>query len=163
MRKLIIALVLATALAGAAVSSGAVPRAGVRFTGTTSAKSVNDFGDSITFVTGAKSLRSLSFGTLGCFGFGSFPVGVDPYATSLAQLRASVLFTAKGTFSAKDLSPSWNGGDPGTKLYVTLSGQFTSPTKVTGTIVISEKTANGGTCGPSKMTFSATPGSGSTS
>jgi hypothetical protein len=160
-RKLIIALALTTALAGAAVSSGAVPRAGVRFTGTTSAKEVNGFGDSITFLTGAKSLKSLSFGTLGCFGYGSFPVGVDAYAISLAQLRASVLFTAKGTFDAKNLQPSWNGGDPGTKLFVNLTGAFTSPTAISGTITYSEKTSNGGTCGPSKMKFSAKPGSSS--
>lgn len=162
MRKLTIALALTTALAGAAVSSGAVPRAGVRFTGPTSAKVVNGFGDSITFLTGAKSLKRVTFGELGCFGYGSYPVGVDPYSTALAQLRTSVLFTKTGTFSAKNLVASWNGGDPGTKLYVTLTGQFTSPTAASGTISISEKTSNGGTCGPSKMKFTAKPGSGST-
>ena len=158
MRKVIIALALATALVAVAAASAALPHAGTRFNGTTSAKSVNGFGDDMTFLAGARSLKAFSFGTLGCFGYGSFPVGVDPYADSLAQFRTSIPVTAKGTFAVKSVVVSWNGGDAGTKLKVSVTGAFTSATSVKGTIAVVETAANGGSCGPSKMTFTAAPG-----
>ncbi|HZO98119.1 MAG TPA: hypothetical protein VFB42_12180 [Gaiellaceae bacterium] len=159
MRKLTIALALATMLtAAAAAASGALPRAGVRFTGLTSAKKVNGFQDTVTFVTGTRSLRRFSFGTLGCFGYGTFPVGVDPYATSLAQLK-TVPLTPKGTFSVKSAAASYNAGDPGGKLLVTVTGRFSSARSATGTISVVETAGNGGSCGPVKMTFTAKQGS----
>jgi hypothetical protein len=157
-RKLTIALALTTLVtASASAAVAALPRAGVRFTGPTSAKVVNGFGDTVTFVAGAKSLKGFSFGTLGCFGYGTFPTGVDPYATSLAQLTA-VPMNAKGTFSVTSARASYNGGDTATKLLVTVTGRFSSPGMAKGTISIMETGRNGGSCGPVKMTFTARPG-----
>ena len=153
MRKLIIALALTTMLGAAGAAASALPHVGARFTGPTSAKKVNGFGDKVTFVAGAKSLKGFSFGTLGCFGYGTFPVGVDPYGTSLAQLRQSIPMTPQGVFSVTSAKVSWSGGDATTKLKVTVNGQFKSSTTATGTISIIETGANGGSCGPAKMTF----------
>jgi len=159
LRKLTIALAVTTLItASAAAATAALPRAGARFTGPTSAKMVNGFGDKVTFVAGTKTLRGFSFGTLGCFGYGTFPVGVDPYAISLAQLKP-IPMTATGAFSITSAQASYNAGDPGIKLLVSVTGQFTSATAAKGTIAVVEKAANGGSCGPAKMTFTVKPGS----
>jgi hypothetical protein len=154
-RKLIIALVSTTTAIAVGAAAAALPRAGARYTGPTNSKMVNGFGNEVTFLAGTKSLKRFSFGTLGCFGYGTFPVGVDPYSTSLAQLPNPVPVTAKGTFAITSSPASWNGGDPGTKLKVTVSGLFTSATAAKGTISITETAGNGGSCGPIKMTFVA--------
>lgn len=154
MRKLIIALVSATTVVAVATATAALPRAGARYTGPTNSKVVNGFGNTVTFLAGAKTLKRFSFGTLGCFGYGTFPVGVDPYSTSLAQLQKAVPVTATGKFSVDSQVASWNGGDDATKLKVTLSGSFTSATAASGTIWVSETNGNG-SCGPVKMTFVA--------
>jgi hypothetical protein len=156
-RKLTIALVLTTTLAVVAAAA-ATPQLG-RYTGPTSAKSVNGFGDTVTFVAGAKAVRDFSFGTLGCFGYGSYPYQVDPYATAIVQLKSSIPLTAKGVFAAKSAPNRWGGGDSTTSLEVTINGQFTSSKTAKGTISILEK-GSLGNCGPYKMTFSATPGNG---
>jgi hypothetical protein len=157
-RKSTIALVLTTTLVAVATATAALPRAGARYTGPTNSKVVNGFGNTVTFLAGAKTLRRFSFGTLGCFGYGTFPVGVDPYSTSLAQLPKEVPVTATGAFAVKSVLADWNGGDSGMKLKVTLSGTFSSSTAAKGTIWISESNGNGGTCGPVKMTFVAKVG-----
>src|SRR5262249_38210651 len=76
-RKLMIALALTMALGVVAAASAALPHAGARYTGPTNSKVVNGFGNTVTFLAGARSLKRFSFGTLGCFGYGTFPVGVD--------------------------------------------------------------------------------------
>jgi hypothetical protein len=156
MRKLIFATTTML-LAATCAAAATMPHAGVRFTGPTSAKMINGFGDTVTFLSGAKTLKGFSFGTVGCFGYGTFPVGVDPYGISLAQLLKPVPLSAKGTFAIKSAPASYSGGDASTKLQVTVNGQFSSPTNATGVISIVESGANGGTCGPVKMTFTAKP------
>lgn len=158
MRKLPIVLLLTTALGAAAAAAAALPHPGARYTGPTNSKVVNGFGNSVTFLAGARSLKRFSFGTLGCFGYGTFPVGVDPYSTSIAQLPKLVPVTAKGTFAITSTPASWNGGDDATKLKVTISGAFSSATAAKGTIWITETGPNGGSCGPVKMTFTAVLG-----
>jgi hypothetical protein len=154
-RKLIIALALTTTLAAVAAATAALPRVGARYTGPTNSKMVNGFGNTVTFLTGSKTLKRFSFGTLGCFGYGTFPVGVDPYATSLAQLTKLIPITAKGKFSLPSTAASWSGGDANTHLKVAVTGAFTSASAASGTIMVTETGANGGSCGPVKMTFVA--------
>ncbi len=154
MRKLMTALALTTMLAVVAAASAALPHPGARYTGPTNSKVVNGFGNTVTFLAGARSLKRFSFGTLGCFGYGTFPVGVDPYSTSLAQLPKSVPVTAKGTFAVTSTPASWSGGDSDTKLKVSVVGTFSSATAAKGTISVTETGANG-SCGPVKMTFVA--------
>jgi hypothetical protein len=157
-RKLIIALALTTSLATAASAGAVLPHTG-RFTGPTSAKKVNGFGDTVTFVAGTKAIRDFSFGTLGCFGYGSYPFQVDPYATSIVQFKASIPMTAKGAFAVTNAKNTWGGADAQTKLLISVTGQATSATAVKGTISIVEK-GSLGNCGPYKMTFTAKPGQG---
>jgi hypothetical protein len=157
MRKLILATMTMLFAATYASAATVTPNVGVRFTGPTSAKVVNGFGDTVTFLTGRTTLKRFSFGTLGCFGYGTFPTGVDPYGTSIAQLQTSVPLTAAGAFSITSAAVSY-GGDPSTKLKVSVVGKFVSKTSAKGTISIVESGANGGTCGPVKMTFTAIPG-----
>jgi hypothetical protein len=154
-RKLTIALLLTTTLVAVAAAAAALPRSGARYTGPTNSKVVNGFGNSVTFLAGSRTLKRFSFGTLGCFGYGQFPVGVDPYSTSLAQLPKLVPVTAKGTFAVTSTPANWSGGDAATQLKVSLTGVFTSATAAQGTIWVSETGANGGKCGPVKMTFVA--------
>lgn len=158
MRKLTIVLLLASALGAAAAAAATLPHAGARYTGPTNSKVVNGFGNTVTFLAGARSLKRFSFGTLGCFGYGTFPVGVDPYSTSIAQLAKLVPVTSKGTFAVAPTPARWNGGDPATKLKVRISGAFKSATAASGTIWITETGPNGGSCGPVKMTFTAVLG-----
>ena len=158
-RRQIIALVVTTTLVAVAAATAALPRSGARYTGPTNSKVVNGFGNTVTFLAGSRSLKRFSFGTLGCFGYGTFPVGVDPYSTSLAQVQKLVPVTAKGTFALTSTPVSWSGGDAATKLKVTITGTFSSATAAQGTIWVSETGANGGSCGPVKMTFVAKVGS----
>ena len=157
MRKLMTALALTTMLTVVAAASAALPHPGARYTGPTNSKVVNGFGNTVTFLAGARSLKRFSFGTLGCFGYGTFPVGVDPYSTSLAQLPMSVPVTAKGTFAVTSTPANWSGGDSDTKLKVSVVGTFSSATAAKGTISVTETGANG-SCGPVKMTFVAKVG-----
>ena len=159
MRKLIIAFAVTTAVGVFATAALGVPRVGQRFTGITSAKPVAGFSDTVTFVTGSRSLKGFSFGTLGCFGYGQFPDGVDPFGISIAQVATTIPMTATGTFSLPTTVATWAGGDATTKLLVSISGKFTGDALASGTITVSEKLTNGGTCGPVKMTFTAKPGS----
>src|SRR5436189_2496295 len=110
-----IALALTMTPAVAAAASAALPHPGARYTGPTSSKVVNGFGNTVTFLAGSRSLKRFSFGTLGCFGYGTFPVGVDPYSTSLAQVQKLVPVTARGTFAIPSTPVSWSGGDATTK------------------------------------------------
>ena len=157
MRKLMTALVLTMTLGAVAAAAAALPHAGARYTGPTNSKVVNGFGNTVTFLAGARSLKRFSFGTLGCFGYGTFPVGVDPYSTSLAQLPKAVPVTAKGTFVVTSTPATWSGGDADTKLKVSIIGTFSSATAAKGTISVTETGANG-SCGPVKMTFVAKVG-----
>jgi hypothetical protein len=154
MRKLIFAtttMLLTATCAAAAIT----PNVGVRFTGPTSAKVVNGFGDTVTFLTGRTTLKRFSFGTLGCFGYGTFPTGVDPYGISIAQLTKSVPLSVTGAFKIASTTASYGGADPSITLKVSVLGQFSSPTSAKGTITLIETGANGGSCGPVKMTFTA--------
>ena len=156
MRKLIFAITTTLLVATCATAAAVVPHVGVRFTGPTNAKMVNGFGDTVTFLTGRTTLRRFSFGTLGCFGYGTFPAGVDPYGISIAQMTKAVPLTATGAFKITSTDATYSG-DSSTKLKVTINGQFTTATSAKGVISLVESGPNGGTCGPVKMTFTATP------
>jgi hypothetical protein len=161
MRKLAITLAVSTTLGLVASAVAALPTSGP-FTGKTSLHPVNGFPDVITFVSanGGHTLKKFTFGTLGCFGSGSFPVGTDPYGmpdstavapvVTVAANGTFLLAAAKVKFSALDAAD-----DPLTT--ATIKGTFTSAKAVTGTITISQS-QNGDKCGPSTMKFTAQPG-----
>ena len=81
MRRFVLALALSTTLGLAGSALAALPSSG-EFTGTTSVHSLNGFQDLVTFDSTAagRRLKQFQFGTLGCMGTGTFPVGDDPFA-----------------------------------------------------------------------------------
>ena len=158
MRKLAITLAVMSTLAFAAAAGAVVPMHG-SFAGTTSLRPINGFDDIVIFNASAtgKTLKKFQFGTLGCFGTGAFPVGTDPYGLPEATATIkSITVLPNGTFTAtsKQMLP---GASNNTMTTAVIQGTFTSSSKVSGTISISQS-SNGDTCGPTKMKFTAQPG-----
>jgi hypothetical protein len=156
MRKLAITLAVLTTFALAASAWATVVPSNGAFAGKTAAHPINGFSDLVTFkVTSGKFLKKFTFGTLGCFGVGSFPIGTDPYGdptntgviASIPVTKGAFKYTAKVTLPESD----------GTVTTALVQGSFTSSKAVSGTITISQSD-NGDTCGPSKMKFTAVPG-----
>jgi len=158
MRKHAITLAALLTLALAAAAGASLPAKGP-FAGKTSLRPINGFDDIVTFnaaLTG-KTLKKFQFGTLGCFGTGAFPVGTDPYGApeALATIRTiTVLPNGTFTVTSKQALP---GASNNTITTAVVQGKFTTPTAVSGTIAISQS-SNGDTCGPTKMKFTAQPG-----
>jgi hypothetical protein len=155
-RKLGIAVTAGT-LALAAGALAALPLKGP-FAGTTSAHPINGFHDGVTFtvINNGRTLHDFSFGTLGCFGTGAFPVGVDPYALASSVGKITKIdVTPTGTFSLTT-KPTFNETD-GITTTAAVQGAFSSPKSVKGTITITQ-TFKTDKCGPTKMTFTAVPG-----
>jgi hypothetical protein len=157
MRKLAITLAVFSTLGLAAAAWAVHPVAGA-FAGKTSLHPINGFPDLVTFKASANglSLTKFQFGSLGCFGNGSFPVGTDPYGDPTAEgMVKTVPLTTKGTFLLTT-KPVFPGAD-GTVTKATIKGTFTNAKAVSGTITISQS-YNGDTCGPTTMKFTAVPG-----
>jgi hypothetical protein len=158
MRNVAITLAVTSALVLSAVAGAVLPTHGA-FAGTTSLRPVNGFDDLVTFnaSTTGNALRKFQFGTLGCFGTGAFPVGVDPYGAPEATATIkSITVLPNGTFTATS-KQTLPGATNDTMTTAVVQGKFTSGSKVSGTISISQS-SNGDTCGPTKMKFSAQPG-----
>jgi hypothetical protein len=158
MWKLVTAAGALATLALAAVAGAALPARGA-FAGTTSLRPINGFDDVVTFnaATSGKTLKKFQFGTLGCFGTGAFPVGTDPYGApeALATIK-TITVGSNGSFTvtSKQMLP---GASNNTLTTAVVQGTFTAPNKVSGTISISQS-SNGDVCGPTKMKFTAQPG-----
>ena len=157
MRKLAITLAVTSVLVVATVAGAVLPTHGA-FAGTTSLRAINGFDDIVTFSasTTGKTLKKFQFGTLGCFGTGAFPVGTDPYGdpSALATIKSiTVLPNGSFTVTSKQMLP----GSTTVMTTAVVQGKFTSSKAVNGTITISQ-TNNGDTCGPTKMKFTAQPG-----
>ncbi len=158
MHKLAITLAVSLTLGLAAAAGASLPVNGA-FAGKTSLRPINGFNDLVTF-TSAKNgtiLKKFVFGTLGCFGTSAYPVGVDPYgeAENTATVKGSIPVTAKGTFL---LTTKPTLADPeGTVTTAVIQGTVVNSKSIAGTITVSQ-TGNGDTCGPSKMKFTAVPG-----
>src|SRR3954462_915402 len=99
MRTIVASAALAAVLALTASALAAAPAAKKVFKGTTSEHAINGFKPSVTFKTGTGGLtiQGFVFETLGCFGSGSFPVGVDPFVESPWRI-ASIPIGKTGTF-----------------------------------------------------------------
>ena len=158
MHRLAITLAVSTTLALAAAAGAALPVNGA-FAGKTSLRSINGFYDLVTF-TSAKNgmvIKKFVFGTLGCFGTSAYPVGVDPYGVpeNTATVKGSIPVSSKGTFllTTKPTLP-----DPeGMVTTAVIQGTVMSSKSIAGTITVSQQ-QDGDTCGPSKMKFTAVPG-----
>jgi hypothetical protein len=153
MRTLVVVTAIAATLVPAGSALAALPGSKASFSGVTSERPINGFRATITFKTsvGGRTMRSLVFQTLGCFGNGAFPVGVDPYAESAWHV-VSIPVSATGVFSAK-VSPTTTTPNAG-KMTGTISGTFTTARAVTGKFVFSQ-VQSGADCGPKTVRFTA--------
>ena len=157
MRKLAITLALSITLALAASALASLPTPGA-FAGKTSLRNVNGFPDVVTFVAvkSGLALRKFTFGTLGCFGTGAFPVGVDPYGMPASVGTVALIpLTRTGTFTLT-ATPKFVETD-GIVTTAIIKGSVLSSTSVKGTITISQN-QSGDKCGPTTMKFTAVPG-----
>ena len=137
MRRLIVTTALAGSLVLAPRRSPSSRPSASKFYGVTSEHAVNGYKPTVTFTApaGGRTLTNFVFQTLGCFGTGQFPVGVDPFAA--APWRVAKIPVAKtGVYSAK-VNATSTALDAGT-LTATISGSFTSATEVTGKITFSQ-------------------------
>jgi hypothetical protein len=151
MRRLIVSTALMAVLVFATSALAVVPSQRSVFKGVTSEHAVNGYKPTIQFVAqaGGKTLTNFVFQTLGCFGAGQFPVGVDPFAETPWRLP-KITVPANGTILTKvnATSPALDSG----KMSVTLSGTFTSTSKMSGKITFSQD-QSGATCGPRTVKF----------
>jgi hypothetical protein len=153
-RTLVAITTVATSLAVTAAAAAVLPIQGKRFAGITSEHAINGFKPSVTckIAYGGRMGRNFSFETLGCFGHGAFPVGVDPFAETVWHV-AKIPVTPTGAFSVTKPATTTTPGSG--KLTVTVSGTVASPTKIKGKLVFSQS-LEGTECGPQTVKFLAT-------
>lgn len=151
MRRLIVITSAAAALVFAASALAVVPSQKSVFKGYTTEHAINGFKPTIQFTAqpGGKTLTNFVFQTLGCFGSGTFPVGVDPFAEMPWRLpKIAVPSTGTVTTKVNATSTALDAG----KMAVTFTGTFTSSSKMTGKITFSQD-QSGATCGPRTVKF----------
>jgi len=154
MRRLFVITAMAGSLVLAASALAVLPTQRSKFNGVTSEHAINGYKPTVTFTApaGGRTLRNFVFETLGCFGTGRFPVGVDPFAEAPWRV-AKIPVDKTGVYSAKVKATS-TALDAG-KLTATISGSFTSASKVTGKITFWQ-VQSGAECGPQTVKFTAT-------
>jgi hypothetical protein len=154
MRRLIVTTALVGSLVLAASALAALPAKRSIFKGVTSEHKVNGYKPTVQFTVpaGGRFLRNFVFQTLGCFGSGAFPVGVDPFIETPWRVK-SVPVGKTGAYSAtvKATSPTPDSGN----LTATISGSFRGAKKVVGKIAFSQ-VQSGAECGPRTVKFIAT-------
>ncbi len=151
--------VLAVALVLAAAALAAKPKKHARFAGTTNATPEEGFHAPVKFTVSSdgKSLSGFTFGSFGCFGAGGFRPGVNPYTAHSLIDAGKLKLGANGKFS-DNASASYTVSGQTTTTKMTISGKFSTPKRVAGTIVLSQVVKGGGAnskCGPAKLSFTA--------
>ena len=157
LRGVIAALAVVLLLGAAALA--AKPKKNARFAGTTNATPVVGFHAPVRFTVSAdgKSLSNFTFGSFGCFGAGGFRPGVNPYTGHSLIDAGKLKLGANGKFSDNAIS-SYTVSGQTTTTKLAISGRFSTPKRVAGTIVLSQVVKGGGVnseCGPGKLSFTA--------
>jgi len=152
--------VIACMLLLAAAALAAKPKKGAHFAGHTSATKVEGFRAPVTFgvSSNGRTLTNFTFGSFGCFGAGGFRPGVNPYTGNSLIKAGKLKVPASGHFSDK-ASSSYSIAGTGTSTTMTITGTFSTPMRVSGTITFRQIVFGGGpasSCGPAKVSFSAT-------
>jgi uncharacterized membrane protein len=156
---LVAALVLACAAVLAAAALAATPKKNARFAGTMNTTPIEGFHAPVKFTVSpdGKSLQSFTFGTFGCFGAGGFRPHTNPYTGHSLIDAGKLKLGAKGKFTDNAIS-SYTVQGQKTTTRMTISGSFSTPKKVSGTITFSETVVGGGVnskCGPAMPAFTA--------
>lgn len=154
----------AAALSLAATALGAHPKAGRSYAGSTNESVVAGFRAPVHFKVSANSqqLRGFTYGSLGCFGVGGLPPGVNPYTKSALIKVGTVPVATKGHFSVAKAKFTYSFTGKYARTFITttrLSGTFVTAKKATGTISFTQryipKHGPASSCGPSVRTFTA--------
>jgi hypothetical protein len=152
-------LALVCAAAFAAVALGAKPAHGAKFSGRTSADAVEGFFAPVNFSVSqdGKSLKSFTFGTLGCEGAGGFAPGVNPFKGGSIIHVGTVKVSSKGAISVSGAKSKFEIQGQITTTTVAVTGHFTKSKAVTGAITFSQKFSGtlDSSCGPGKINFRA--------
>lgn len=153
------AALVACALLIAASALAAKPKKNTSFAGHTSAQPTEGFRAPVKFKVApdSKSLYNFTFGSFGCFGAGGFRPNVNPYTGNSLIDAGKLKVPASGKFTDHAIS-SYTVSSQNTQTKITVSGKFSSPKSVSGTIVISQVVTGGGLnlkCGPGTVDFTA--------
>ncbi len=155
----VMSCVLAAALSLAAVAFAAKPAHGAHFTGRTAAEPVLGFYAPVKFTVSrnGRQLTGFSYGSFGCFGAGGFKPGVNPYTGSSVIHIGTVKVSGSGGVSVNGAKSTSSGFGDTTVTTVSMTGRFTKPKAVTGTITFSQKITGkfDSTCGPAQIGFTA--------
>lgn len=167
-RALAVTAICAIALVGATAALAAKPKAGKSYKGCTSEAAINGFCAPVTFKVSKAGGKLLAFtwaGIASCGGAGGFGQG-DPWKGTLLHRLGAVIVKHNGHFSVKHVENvyKFNGGYT-EDLFSTVSGKFGDQGKLaSGTVTWREtdKAASGQkfSCGPIKISFSASPKAG---
>jgi hypothetical protein len=153
-------LVLALGLVGSALA--AHPKGGKKYSGFTSAHSINGFKAPVSFKVSSDGKTLLGFKWAGapCLG-GISPGPGDPWKSKqLNYAVGTIPIAANGKFSVMNIKVSHSL--PGQKTVTTssVSGSFKTAIKAAGTITFSQHVSGPGitpaSCGPKKVKFTAT-------
>jgi len=159
-RRLMIAVGVAL-LTAAAVAIAAHPKKGAHFAGTSSEPVIMGFKAPVTFAVSSngKTATNFRYSTLGCFGAGGFPPGVNPYTQANAVIKiGAVTISTSGRFARTGAVSVYHSTFGITTTTTTkLSGTFTGPKASHGKITFSQKDTGRytGTCGPATISFTA--------
>jgi len=147
------------ALVLAAAAPAAKPKKGARFSGHTNAPPVEGFKAPVRFTVAASgsSLGNFTFGSFGCFGAGGFRPHVNPYTGDSLIDAGRLKLGSNGKFSDSATATHTVAGQT-TTTKMTISGKFSTPKRVSGTIELTQAVKGAGvdsSCGPAKLSYSA--------
>ncbi|HXB16354.1 MAG TPA: hypothetical protein VNV44_11505 [Solirubrobacteraceae bacterium] len=156
---LLAAAAIACALLLCAVALAATPKKNAQFKGTTDATPIEGFHAPVKFAVApdSKSLSRFTFGSFGCFGAGGFRPGVNPYTGSSLIDAGKLKVPSSGKFTDHAISRYTVQGQT-TTTNMTISGRFSTPKSVSGTITFSQVVTGAGVntkCGPAKLSYTA--------
>jgi hypothetical protein len=154
MRKLVVVAAFAGSLLLATSAFAVAPRARATFLGSTSEKAINGYRGTVSFkvASSGRQLSKFTFETLGCFGHGRFPAGVDPYAET-PWVVPTIVAAKNGSFTLTKVKATSTNA-MGAAIIATITVSFKSASAATGKIVYTMK-QDGATCGPATIRFNA--------
>jgi hypothetical protein len=163
-RRTSIAAAAILTLAISATALAAKPKAGKKYTGSTTASKLNGFNAPVSFKVSSNGSRLTGFqySDFGCLGAGGggFQPGVNYYLKpfNLHKL-GTILMATNGSFSVTNVKTTYVIQGQKTVTTSSVTGKFKTSKTATGTITFSQKfTAphlHGESCGPTTVSFTA--------